>query len=68
MTERIDISQHVEALCRDLNLGDKEFVAELLLRPHTVTAKVYRRNDAGTEFIDELGKVVQDEFEIAVAT
>ena len=49
-TERIDISQHTNAICELLGL-EPAFVKELVITPSAATATVYRKNENGSKFI-----------------
>ena len=51
-TDRIDISQHINAICELLGL-EPSFVGELVLTPTTATATVYLKNENGTKHLIE---------------
>lgn len=55
MTDRIDISAELRALCDKLGIHDYDAVAELVITPATVRMVVYKRNDDGNKYLDETG-------------
>lgn len=50
MTDRIDISEHTNALCERLGL-EPAFVKELYITPTDITATIYGKNDQGAKHL-----------------
>lgn len=68
MSEKIDISKHVEGICEALGL-ESTFVGHLSIDPHKVVADVYRKDEDGSKYVDEeTRRVAMDSMEFLVKT
>lgn len=68
MSDRIDISQHTDALLHKLGIVDKNLVRSMEITPGAVIVTLYETNADGKKFIRDDGYVAIASREFKVST
>ncbi len=65
--KRIDIHDPIDELCRRLGLSPQD-VGEIIFRPSTVIATVYKTNGGGKKYVEVDGEIASEIREFEVTT